>query len=92
MDGCAANLDSDRRIEDTYGGLEGFEPEVLVGEQAVLAALDTEGDSYGDVVLVGAEPGIALGLLEDVMEEGVVAVVVHDCQGCTVRAGLEGYM
>ena len=74
----AADLDGDCRVEDTHRSLEGFEPEVLVREQAVLAVLDAERDADGDVVLVGAEPGIALRLLEDVVEKGVVAVVVHD--------------
>ena len=78
VDRRAADLDGDCGVEDAHGGLERLEPEVLVGEQAVFAVLDAERDAYGDVVLVGAEPGIALRLLEDVVEKGVVAVVVHD--------------
>ena len=78
MDGGAADLDSNGRVQDTNRSLEGLEAEVLVGEDAVLAAVDAERNADGDVVLIGAEPGVTLGLLEYVVEEGVVAVVVHD--------------
>ena len=77
MYGCAANHDGDGQIEDAHHSFEGFEHEVLVGEQAILAAFDVERDSDGDVVLARSEPRITLGLLEDVVEKGVVAVVVH---------------
>ena len=84
MDGCAANLDRDRRIEDAHGGLERLQPEVLVWEDAILAIVDAESDTDGDVVFVGAEPGVTLCLLEDVVEECVVAVVIHRA---VVRSG-----
>ena len=77
MDGGAADLDSDGGVQDTDRSLEGLEAEVLVGEDAVLAAVDAERNADGDVVLIGAEPGVTLGLLEYVVEEGVVAVVIH---------------
>ena len=58
----------------------------------VLAALDTEHNTDSDAVLVGPEPGIALGLLENVMEEGgAVAVVVHGCQSCSCRTLFAGH-
>ena len=59
----AANFDSDRRVEDTDGSLEGLESEVRVGEDAVFAIVDAERDADGDAVFVGAEPGVALGLV-----------------------------
>ncbi len=86
MDGCAADLDSDSRVQSTHRGLEGLEPEVLVGEQTVLATVDAEGDSDGDVVLIGAEPGVTRGLLEDMVEEGIVTVVIHGLRGSRARA------
>ena len=73
----AANLDGDGGVEHADGGLEGLEAEVLVREEAILAVVDAEGDADGDVVLIGAEPGVALGLLEDVVQKGVVPVVIH---------------
>ena len=86
MDGRAADLDSNGGVESTHSGLKGFEPEVLVGEQTVLAAVDAEGNSDGNVVLIGAEPGVALCLLEDVMEERVVAVIIHGLRSSGARA------
>ena len=90
MDGRAADLDSDGRVQSTHSGLEGLETEVLVGEQTVLATVHAKGDSDGDVVLIGAEPGVALCLLEDVMEERVVTVVIHGLQSSRARADDHG--
>ena len=63
MDCRAANFDSDRRVEDADGSLEGLESEVLVGEDAVFAIVDAERDADCDAVFVRAEPGVALGLM-----------------------------
>ena len=87
MDGGAADLDSDSGVQDTNRSLEGLEAEVLVGKDAVLAAVDAERNADGDVVLIGAEPGVALCLLEDVMEERVVAVIIHGLRSSGARAG-----
>lgn len=78
MDRGRADLDGDGGIEGGDGRLERLEGEVLVGEDTELGAIvDTEGDTRGKVVLVGTKPGVALGLFKDVVEECVVAVVVH---------------
>ena len=87
VDRGTPDLDRDGGVEDAYGGLERLKAEVLVGEDTVLAIVDAEGDTDRNVVLVGAEPGIALGLLEDVVEEGVVAVVVHGGRATGGRGG-----
>lgn len=80
----APDLDGHRRVQPDHGGLEWLECQVLIGKDSVLGESslgvgvdDSECDSGGEVVLVWAEPGVALGLLEDVVEEGVVPVVIH---------------
>lgn len=81
MDGGAADLDGDDGVERADGGLEGREEVVLVREDAEVAGLDAQADTGGDVLLGRLEPRVALRLLEDVVEDGVVGVVVH----CVLR-------
>lgn len=81
MDGGAADLDGDDGVEGADGGLKGREEVVLVGEDAEVAGLDAQTDAGGDVLLGRLEPRVALRLLEDVVEDGVVGVVVH----CVLR-------
>ena len=50
---------------------------VFVGEDAEMAWFDAETYACGDVFFGGLEPCVALGLFEDVVEDGVVGVVVH---------------
>lgn len=91
MDGGAPYLDSDRWVQTHDGCLEGLEGQVLVREDPELGepvrsvdpVADTESDAGREVVLVGPEPRVALGLFEDVVEECIVAVVVHG--GGTMR-------
>jgi hypothetical protein len=45
------NLDSNQRVQRPYGGLEGDEVRVLVGEDTEVARLDAETDTGGDVLL-----------------------------------------
>ena len=79
MNGCRANFDGHGRVEGSYGHLKWLETDVLVGENTKLSGLaDTDGDTTGKLVLVGPEPSIALCLFEDVMQNGIVSVVIHD--------------
>lgn len=85
MDGGAPDLDSDRWVQTHDGRLEGLEGQVFVREDPELgkpvrgvdSVADAEGDAGREVVLVGPEPRVALGLFEDVVEDCIVAVVVH---------------
>ena len=90
MDCSAPDLDGDDRVEASDSGLEGLQGRILVRKDAevrdgVVNVRDAKSDAGGDVLLVGAEPGIALGLAEEPVEEGVVPVVVHE-----VKAGEGG--
>lgn len=86
----AADLDGDDEVHRADGDLEGLEADVLVGEDPVLRGFHrvvADGDTGGDgVVGVWAEPGVALGLLEDVVQEGIVSVVIHRSLG--LRGGV----
>lgn len=72
-----ANLDSDSRVERAHSELKGLERYVFVGEDAVVAIVRSERDANRDRVLVWSKPQIALGLLEYVVEKGIVTVVIH---------------
>ena len=81
---CTPNLDSHRGVQPHHSRLKRFQSKVLIREHAILWQTsfrvqvdDAKCDSGGEVVLVWTEPGVALGLFEDVVEERVVAVVVH---------------
>lgn len=81
MGDCTANLDGDDEVHRANGDLEGLEADIFIWEDPVLCGfcgVVLDGDTGGDgVVRIWTEPGIALGLLEDVVEEGVVSVVIH---------------
>ena len=62
MNGRTADLDGDDGVQDADGGLEGLEVDVLVGEHAEEAGVDTEADTGVDVLLRGLEPRVALSL------------------------------
>ena len=51
MDGSAPYFDCNDGVQGAYGGLEGGEEVVLVGEDAEVAWLDAETDTGGDVLL-----------------------------------------
>ena len=81
MHGCAPDLDGDDRVEASNGGLEWLQGGILVWKDTKLGDRvvnigNAKGDAGGDV-FVRAEPGIALSLAEEPVEEGVVPVVVH---------------
>lgn len=74
MHGCAAHLDGNNGVKSSDGRLERLQAHVLVREDAELAFANAQRDTTRDVGLVGAEPGIAGGVLEDVMQERIVSV------------------
>lgn len=78
MNGGRANFDGHSRVEGSDSHLEWLESHVFVGENTKLSAFtDADGDTTGELVFIGAKPGVTLGLFEDVMENGIVSVVVH---------------
>jgi hypothetical protein len=78
MNSCRANLDGCGRIEGGHSHLERLKGDVFVGENTKFSTFaDADSDTAGEVVLVGTKPGVALGLLEDVMQNGIVSVVIH---------------
>ena len=78
MNSCRADFDGHGGVQSSDGHLEWLESNVFVGENTKLSRIaDADGDTTGKLVLIGAKPGVALGLLEDVMENGIVSVVVH---------------
>jgi hypothetical protein len=77
MNGRRANLDGHGGVEGRHGSLERLQRSVFIGENTKLSVADTDGDTAGQVVLVGAKPGVALGLFEDVVQGSVVSVVIH---------------
>jgi hypothetical protein len=78
VNGSAADLDGDEGIQTTDGGFEGSELEVFIRKDTKAGGVDvdTEGDTSLDGLFLGLEPGLALGLFEDVMEDSIVCVVV----------------
>lgn len=93
MGHCTANLDGDDEVHRAHGDLEGLEADIFIWEDPVLCGfcgVVLDGDTGGDsVVRIWTEPGIALGLLEDVVEEGVVSVVIH-CSLLNSGSGVRG--
>lgn len=77
MDSCRANFDGYGRVQSSDSHLEWLEGNVLVGENTKLSFANADGDTTGKLVLIGAKPGITLGLFEDVVENGIVSVVIH---------------
>lgn len=78
VNGCRANLDGYGRIEGCHSHLEGLKTDIFVGENAKFSGfVYADGDTTGQAVLVGTKPGVALGLLEDVMQDGIVSIVIH---------------
>lgn len=78
MNSCRANFDGHCWVQGSDGHLKWLESNVFVGENAKLSCFtDTDSDTAGEEVLVGAEPCITLGLFEDVMQDGIVSVVIH---------------
>ena len=78
VNGRRANLDGHGRIEGSHSHLEGLKTDVFVGENAKFSGfVYADGDTAGQAVFVGTKPGVALGLLEDVMQNGIISVVIH---------------
>ena len=51
MDGGTADLDGDDWVQDLHGRLEGFEVNVVIGEQTKVPAVDPQADARVDVLL-----------------------------------------
>lgn len=68
MDGGAAGLDGDDRVEGPDGSLEGLQVAVLVREHAEVARVNPETDTDMDVLLGGLEPSVPLGLRDNGQE------------------------
>ena len=80
VNGCRANLDCDGRIEGSHSHLEGLKTDIFVREDTKFSGfVYADGDTAGQAVLVGTKPGVSLGLLEDVMQNGIISVVIHSC-------------
>ena len=78
MNGGRANFDGHGRIQSSDSHLEWFEADVFVGENTKLSGFaDADGDTTRKVILIGTKPSVTLGLFEDVVENGIVSVVVH---------------
>jgi len=77
MNSGRANFDGHGGVESSNGHLEWLETDVFVGENAKLSFTYADGDATGQVVFIGAEPDVTLGLLEDVVKNGIVSVVIH---------------
>ena len=78
MNSCRTNFDGHGRIQCSNSHLEWLESDVLIGENAKLSSFtDTDSDTTWKAVLVRTEPSVALGLLEDVMQDSIVSVVIH---------------
>lgn len=60
---------------------------VLVGEYTEMTGLNTQADTDCKVLLGGLEPGVALCLFEDMVEDCVVGVVIH-LAGCVCSVSL----
>ena len=78
MNSCGANFDGHGRVQGSDSHLKWLETDVFIRENTKLSGIsDTDSDTTGKVVLVGSEPSITLGLFEDVMQDGIVSVVIH---------------
>ena len=78
MNSCRADFDGHGGVQGSDSHLERLESDVFIGENAKLSRFaNADGDTTGKLVLVGTKPGVALGLLEDVVESGIVSVVIH---------------
>jgi len=76
--GCRTNFDGHGWIQGSDSHLEWLETDVFIGENTKFSGLAyAEGDTTGETVFIGTKPGVTLGLFEDVVENGIVSVVVH---------------
>src|SRR5258708_2994202 len=87
MGDCAPHFDRDYQSHRSHSLLERLQGEVLVGKNEIRPTLIAQTHTGGDVTRIGAKPGVALGLLEDVMEDGVVSVIIHLREDLVERRG-----
>lgn len=74
----APDFDGNQGVQGSDGSLEWLEGGELVGKDAKRTVVGAETHTWRDGVLVWTKPGVALGLLEDPVEGGIVSVIVHD--------------
>ena len=78
MNSCGADFDGRGGVKSSDSHLKWLESDVFVGENTKLSGFaDTDGDTTGELVLIGTKPAVALGLFEDMVEYGIVYVVIH---------------
>ena len=77
MHSSASDFDGDQGVQGCDGSLEWPEGGDLVGKDAKGAVVCAKTNTWRDGVFVWTKPGVALGLLEDPVEGGVVSIVVH---------------
>ena len=65
------------QVQGSNGNLEGFEGGDFIRKDTKRAVMGAETYARRDRVFVWTKSGVALGLLEDPVEGGVVSVVVH---------------
>ena len=78
MNGRRANLDCHGGVEGGHSHLERLEGDVFVGENTKFSSfVYADSDTAGQAIFVGTKPGVALCLLEDMMQNSIVSVVIH---------------
>ena len=78
VNGCRANLDGYSRVEGGHSHLEGLKADIFVGENTKFSGfVYADSDTAGQAIFVGTKPGVALCLLEDMMQNSIVSVVIH---------------
>ena len=68
MRNCATDLDRNNEIHSTYSAFEGLEGNIFVREHTVRTCIVAEAHAGRNVVSVRAEPCVALGLFEDIVQ------------------------
>jgi hypothetical protein len=76
MHSSASDFDGDQRVQGSDGRLEWLEGGDLVGKDAKRAVMGAETNTWRDGVFVWTKPGVALGLLEDPVEGGIVSYIM----------------
>lgn len=84
MHSRASYLDRHHRVERPHTSLKRLQKAILVREHTKMARSDTQADSGADILGGGLEPCVALCGLEDMVQDGVVGVIIH-CS-CTAAA------
>jgi hypothetical protein len=73
----ASDFNGDQGVQGSDGSLKWLEGSDLIGKDAKRAVMCVKTNAQRDSIFVWTKPGIALDLLEDLVEGGIVSVVVH---------------